>query len=127
MLRRHFLFAAAAAAATRPAAFGWATLSQKERVDRALAGRDLDRPPFTFWHHFGLKTAEAHAARTLEFHRLYHTDLVKVMSDFPYPKAPGKWYELKVNSNPFPDQIRSLELIRDGLNGGAYMIETVFN
>src|SRR5437016_13921839 len=108
MLRRHFLFAAAAA--TRPAAFGSATLSQKERVDRALSGRDLDRPPFTLWHHFGLKTAEAHAARTLEFHRAYRTDLVKVMSDFDYPKPAGKWYQLKVEPNPYPDQIRSLEL-----------------
>ena len=125
MLRRHFLFAAAAA--TTPAAFGRAALSQKERVDRALAGRDIDRPPFTLWHHFGLKTAEAHAARTLEFHRAYRTDLVKVMSDFDYPKPPGKWHQLKAESNPYPDQIRSLELIRDGINGSAYMVETVFN
>ncbi|MCU1272998.1 MAG: hypothetical protein JWO48_429 [Bryobacterales bacterium] len=125
MFRRDFLIGAAASSAR--VVFGRAALSRKERVDRALTGEDVDRPPFTFWHHFGLKTAEAHAARTLEFHRLYHTDLVKVMSDFPYPKPPGKWHELKVNPNPFPDQIRALELIRDGLNGDAYMIETVFN
>ena len=125
MLRREFLMSAAAVAT--PVAFGRAALSPKERVDRALAGQDVDRAPFTFWHHFGLKTAGAHAARTLEFHRLYRTDLVKVMSDFPYPKPAGKWHELKVNSNPFPDQIRALELIRDGLHGDAYMIETVFN
>jgi uroporphyrinogen decarboxylase len=125
MLRREFLMSAVAA--VTPAAFGRATLSSKERVDRALAGHEVDRPPFTFWHHFGLKTAEAHAARTLEFYRLYHTDLVKVMSDFPYPKPAGKWYELKANPNPFPDQIYALELVRDGLQGNAYMIETVFN
>jgi uroporphyrinogen decarboxylase len=106
---------------------GAAALSSKERVDRALAGKDVDRPPFSLWHHFGLKTAREHAARTLEFHRAYRTDIVKVMSDFDYPKPAGKWYQLKVNPNPFPDQIRALELIRDGLNGGAYMIETVFN
>ena len=29
--------------------------------------------------------------------------------------------------NPFPDQIRALELIRQGLNGDAYFIETIFN
>ena len=125
MFRRDFLIAAAASSAW--VIFGRAALSRKERVDRALAGQEVDRPPFTFWHHFGLKTAEAHATRTLEFHRLYHTDLVKVMSDFPYPKPPGKWYELKVNPNPFPDQIHALELIRDGLNGDAYVIDTVFN
>lgn len=125
MLRRDFLLGAAASSAR--VILGRTALSRKERVDRALAGQEVDRAPFTFWHHFGLATAEAHAARTIEFHRLYHTDLVKVMSDFPYPKPPGKWYELKVNPNPFPDQIRALELIRDGLNGDAYMIETVFN
>jgi uroporphyrinogen decarboxylase len=125
MLRREFLMSAVAAATS--VAFGRAALSPKERVDRALAGQDVDQPPFTFWHHFGLKTVEAHAARTLEFHRLYRTDLVKVMSDFPYPKPAGKWYEVKVNPNPFPDQIRALELIRNGLQGNAYMIETVFN
>jgi len=124
MLRRNFLLTAAA---VRPLLRGAAALSRKERVDRALAGKDVDRPPFSLWHHFGLKTAQEHAARTLEFHRAYRTDFVKVMSDFDYPKPAGKWYELKVNPNPFPDQIRSLELIRDGLNGDGYMLETVFN
>jgi uroporphyrinogen decarboxylase len=66
--------------------------------------------------------------RTLEFHRLWRTDVVKVMSDFDYPKPEGKWYDQKViHNNPFPEQIRALELIRDGLGGSAYMIETVFN
>ncbi len=126
MLRRRFLTTAAGAAAAR-SVFAQAALSSKERVDRALAGRDVDRPPFSFWHHFGLKTAQAHAARTLQFHRDYRTDIVKVMSDFPYPRPAGQWYQLEVESNPFPDQIRALELIRDGLSGSAYMIETIFN
>ena len=49
------------------------------------------------------------------------------MSDFPYPKPPGAWYELKVDDNPFPQQIRALEQIRAGLNGNSYFIETIFN
>jgi uroporphyrinogen decarboxylase len=127
MLRREFLGTVAGIALTAPRLCAQASLSHKQRVDRAMAGQDLDRPPFTFWHHFELPTAKAHAARTLEFHRAYRTDLVKVMSDFPYPKPSGKWYQLKVKSNPFPDQIRALELIRNGLDGSAYIIETVFN
>jgi uroporphyrinogen-III decarboxylase len=124
MRRRDLLLAAAAA----PAIVRGAAMTRKERIDRALAGSDVDRTPFTFWHHFGLKTPEEHAARTLEFHRDYRTDLVKVMSDFPYPKGKGKtWYDLKVVENPFPQQIRALELIRDGLNGDAYFVETIFN
>jgi uroporphyrinogen decarboxylase len=126
MQRRTFLVSSTAAA-LGPILRGAAELRPKERVDRALAGKDVDRPPFSLWHHFGLKTAQEHAARTLEFHRAYRTDFVKVMSDFDYPKPAGKWYQLKVTSNPFPDQIRALELIRDGLKGSVYMIETVFN
>lgn len=126
MLRRNFLLSVAGASAA-PAFLRAAELSHIDRVDRALAGKELDRPPFTFWHHFGLPTPEEHAARTLAFHRAYRTDIVKVMSDFPYPKPPGKWYELKVEANPFPQQIRALDLIREGLGGSAYMMETVFN
>ena len=126
MRRRDFLTTAAGLALAGPPLRA-AALGRKERVDRALAGKDVDRPPFSLWHHFGLKTPEEHAARTLAFHRDYRTDIVKVMSDFAYPKPSGKWYELKVEKNPFPQQIRALELIRDGLHGEAYFIETVFN
>ena len=105
MLRRNFLLSVAGASAA-PAFLRAAALSPIDRVDRALAGKELDRPPFTLWHHFGLPTPEEHAARTLAFHRAYRTDIVKVMSDFPYPKPAGKWYELKVEANPFPQQIQ---------------------
>ena len=121
MLRRSFLLGATAAIARG------AALDPKQRVNRALEGRDLDRPPFSFWHHFGLHTAEDHARATLDFHRRYRTDIVKVMSDFPYPHPAGNWYDLKIEANPFPAQIRALELIRDGLDGRAYFIETIFN
>ena len=50
--RRGFLLSAAAACAAGQTA---ATMSHKERVDRALKGTAVDRPPFTFWHHFGLE------------------------------------------------------------------------
>src|SRR2546426_6024715 len=122
MLRRQFLFTGVTAAVLRGASLG-----PKERIDRAIRGGDLDRPPFTFWHHFGLNNPEDHAKATLAFHQKYRTDLVKVMSDFPYPRPSGKWYELKPESNPFAPQIRVLESIRKGLDGRKYFIETVFN
>jgi uroporphyrinogen decarboxylase len=131
--RRSFLVSAAALAGVALAqpifgkVAGRKPLTRKERVDRALAGRDVDRPPFTHWHHFGPQTAEVHAKATLDYHWKYKTDIVKVMSDFPYPKPEGNWYELKVLDNPFPDQIRALELIKFGLNGDAYILETAFN
>ena len=131
--RRSFLLSAAAAAGVAVAlpvlgkVAGRHPLTRKERVDRALAGRDVDRAPFTHWHHFGPQTPEEHAKATLDYHWKYKTDIVKVMSDYPYPKPEGNWYELKVLNNPFPEQIRALELIRDGLHGDAYILETAFN
>ena len=125
--RRKFLVAAAAVPAF--AANSGTALSRKERVDRALKGASVDRPPFTFWHHFGLEKEgpEKHAAAILDYHRRFRTDLVKVMSDFPYPKPTGPWYSLKAIDNPFPQQIRALELIRDGVAADAYFLETIFN
>jgi protein-S-isoprenylcysteine O-methyltransferase Ste14 len=121
--RRQLLYLAAAAA------LGATKMTAKQRVDRALKGQDVDRTPFSFWHHFGLEKlpAERHAQATLEFHRQFHTDLVKVMSDYAFPKPAGNWYELKVVSNPFPEQLRALGLIRDGLRGDAFFVETIFN
>ncbi len=125
MLSRRGFLAAAFAASVVPSA----KLTSKERIDRVLKGGEVDRPPFTFWYHFGLQDQPAghHAKATLEFHRKFHTDLVKVMSDFQYPKPGGTWYELKALPDPFPEQIRALEIIREGLGGTAYFVETVFN
>ena len=108
MNRRNFLSAAAATA-------GLARLSHKERVDRALRGQDLDRPPFTFCHHYKRPTAQLEAQDHLEFHRNYNTNIVKVMNDFDYPQsATGKWYELKPLDSPFPE-LATLKLVRNGL------------
>jgi len=117
--RRCFLAGMAGVAA--PAILRGATMSSRERVDAVLRGDDVDRPPFSFWHHFldKDKAAEAHARVTLEFHRKFRTDLVKVMSDYDYQSSQP--------ANPFARQIRALEIIRDGMAGDAYFIETVFN
>jgi len=125
MLSRRSLLLGSAAAFT----LRGATLTSTERVDRALKGADVDRPPFTLWHHFldESKPGEEHARSTLQFHDKFHTDLVKVMSDYPYPKPAAEWYAPREEKNPFPQQIRSLELIREGLHGQAYFVETLFN
>ncbi len=126
MLSRRHLFLLAGAAAAAPS-----SMTGKERVDRVLRGSDPDRLPFTFWYHFldEHEPGEKHAASTLEFHRKFRTDLVKVMSDYPYPgsSTSNRWWDLKVEENPFPQQIRALELIRDALGGRNYFVETIFN
>lgn len=126
--RRKFLRSAAAVALTRstfaPAA---ATLNHKERVDLALRGKDLDRPPFTFYLHYKRPNAHAEALDHLEFHRLYNTDIVKVMNDFDYPSSTsGRWYDLKPIDSPYPQQLETLRLVRDGLKGDAYFIDTLY-
>src|SRR5258707_11308511 len=129
MNRRQFVSAMAAATAmTAVPSFASSTrLSHKERVDRALRGEDVDRPPFSLWHHYKRPTAELEAQDHLEFHRRYDTDFVKVMNDFDYPRSKtGKWYELEPLKTPYPEQLRTLELIRDGLHGDAYFIDTLY-
>jgi uroporphyrinogen decarboxylase len=117
LTRRTLLFAA-------PAILRGARLSPKERVNRALRGQDVDRPPFTYWYHFldDNEPGTKHAQSTLDFQRKFRTDLVKVMSDYPFPSG-----LTRVSDNPFPEQIRALELIRDGLAGTKLFVETIFN
>jgi len=117
MNRRNFLSSAAAAASTVLASPLWGTgtskLSHQERVDRALRGQEVDRPPFTFYHHYKRPTARQEADDHLAFHRAYNTDIVKVMNDFDYPKSTtDKWYELKPVDSPYPDQLATLQRVR---------------
>lgn len=136
MKRRDFLSGAAAAAATtgfalsKPASArksGSPALTCKDRVDRALLGKDVDRPPFTFYRHYGRPTAQLEAQDHLDFHRAYKTDIVKVMNDFEYPKSTSaRWYELKPLDSPYPNQLETLRRVRDGLNGDAYFIDTLY-
>lgn len=126
MQRRTFLLGSALA----PSLSAAVSLSAKERVNRALSGKEPDRPPFTFWHHFGLQNQPPakHAQATLDFQRKFRIDVVKVMSDFPYPKGKGaRWYELKEEKSPFPAQLEALKIIKDGLGGEKHYLETIFN
>jgi uroporphyrinogen decarboxylase len=132
MTRRTFLTVSAGMLAAPPAVAGQpgrAALSPRTRIDRALAGRDVDRPPISLWHHFGLEQEgpARHAQATLAFHRDYRTDLVKVMSDFPFPKPGGAWHEVRALDDPFPQQIQALTAIRDALQRSAHFVETIFN
>ncbi len=123
--RRAFLFGSAAAVfcGRKP------ELTHRERVDLVLAGKEPDRQPFSFWYHFldENEPGEKHAENTLAFHRKFGTDIVKVMSDYPYPRPEGAWYELEALDNPFPEQIKALEIINRELAGSAHSIETIFN
>jgi uroporphyrinogen decarboxylase len=111
-------------------------MSKPERVKAALRGERVDRVPFTFWHHFGLEKlpGEKHAEATVGFYRKFDVDLLKVMSDFPYPlpeavkkvEALEDWQRLEPLKNPFPEQIRALRLINKELKGQVPFVETIF-
>jgi uroporphyrinogen decarboxylase len=113
-----------------------AQMSKLERVKAVLQGDRVDRVPFTFWHHFGLEKlpGEKHAEATLAFYRKYDLDLIKVMSDFPYPPPAGleklerseDWGRLEVLKNPFPEQIKALKLIHKEVKGQVPFVETIF-
>ena len=127
--RRQFISAMTAMTAVRSSSLAWGspTLTHKERVDRALRGEEVDRPPFSLWHHYKRPTAELEAQDHLDFHRRYDTDFVKVMNDFDYPRSStGKWYEVKPLKTPYPEQLKTLQLVRDGLHGDAYFIDTLY-
>src|SRR5277367_2440216 len=133
MKRRDFLSGAVAAAGFTLSMSGFAPksgsspLSHKQRVDRALLGQDLDRPPYTFYHHYARPTAQLEAQDHLDFHRAYNTDIVKVMNDFDYPKSTtDRWYDLKPLNSPYPNQLETLRRVRDGLNGDAYFVDTIY-
>jgi len=111
-------------------------MSKTERVKAILQGDRTDRLPFTFWNHFGLEKlpGEKHAGATLAFYRKYDLDLIKVMSDFPYPLPDGlekletaeDWGRLEVLKNPFPEQIKALKLIHKEVKNQAPFVETIF-
>jgi uroporphyrinogen decarboxylase len=127
--RRNFLAAAGGSLVARSKLSAETPISSRERVDRALEGREVDRTPFSFWHHFGLQkeSPERFVQATLDFHARFRTDLVKVMSDYPYPKPSGQWYDLQEEANPFPAQIQALTAIGKSLGRRAHFVETIFN
>jgi len=127
--RRFFFSAAAGSLMTIKNLRAREPLTSRERVDRALEGREVDRTPFSFWHHFGLQKEppERFVQATLDFHARFRTDLVKVMSDFPYPHPAGPWHDLREEANPFPAQIQALNAIGKSLGRQAHFVETIFN
>jgi len=115
-------------------------LTKIERVTRALKGEVVDRPPFSFWYHFGLQHMPGgkHAEAEIDFYRAYDLDFLKVMNDYPYPLPLGldalvtaqDWNRLE----PIPgshrcwyEQLEALSLISEAIGEEAMFIETIFS
>jgi len=139
--RRHFIAAGglfASVVMKRGAIFGGSKsqMTKIERIKAVLRAERVDRPPFTFWHHFGFEKlpGEKQAEATLDFYRKFDVDLLKVMSDysFPLPENMGAitefsdWKKIEPIKNPFPEQIKALKIIDKELKGKAPFVETIF-
>jgi uroporphyrinogen decarboxylase len=111
-----------------------------ERLRAALAGKAIDRPPFSVWYHFGTQHAspERTAQMHLEFLEAYDLDFLKVMNDYDYPMPKGmemvanpadleRLTPFDVTQAPMGNQLRAIEIIAKALRGKTLFVDTVFN
>ena len=111
-----------------------------ERVTSALKGGEVDRPPCSFWYHFGLQhmPGRDHARAEIDFYRAYDLDFLKVMSDYPYPlprglesvKTEEDWKRVEPvasNDRCWTEQLNALSTINGALGKEALFIETIFS
>jgi uroporphyrinogen decarboxylase len=115
-------------------------MNKIERVRATLAGKPVDRPPFTVWYHFGTQhaspeqTAEVH----LGFFEAYDFDYLKVMNDYDYPMPEGmevmatasdlkRLSPFDVTKTLMGNQLKALEIIAKKLKGKALFVDTLFD
>ncbi len=116
------------------------TLNKIERIKGALKGEEVDRPPFSFWYHFGLQHmfGSNHAEAEIDFYRAYDLDFLKVMSDYAYPLPHGldsvdseeDWKRiepLEANDDCWKEQLSALSIINDAIGKETLFIETIFS
>ena len=114
-------------------------MNKRERVERTLAGREVDRPPVSFWYHFGVQHAPGDriAELSLEFFRYYDLDWLKLMNDYYYPMPEGldelrsvddlgRLTRFDPSESPWREQLRAIEIIGRELDGEAYFVDTIF-
>ena len=114
-----------------------ASISKLERVQAALRGEKVDRPPFCFWHHFRPSgSARALADATLDFFGRYDLDIYKVMPDLPYPfprnsiESLNDWYllaPLATGAGNFGRQIEAVRKVRRSLGPDVPLVATMFS
>jgi uroporphyrinogen decarboxylase len=117
-----------------------AALNKIERVTRALRGEVADRPPFSFWYHFGLQhmPGRKYAEAQIDFYRAFDPDFIKVMNDYPYPLPRGldalasedDWKRIEPLAGPhkcWAQQLDALSIINRAIGKEALFVETVFS
>ena len=115
-------------------------MNKIERMMSTLKGNEVDRPPFSFWYHFGLQheTGRKHAEAEIDFYRAYGLDFLKVMNDYPYPLPEGReaieteedWKRIEpveASDQCWSEQLTALEIINEEIGREALFIETIFS
>ena len=115
-------------------------MKKKELVDRVLAGEAVDRPPISFWYHFGVQhgSGEDFAGIVLNYFRHYDLDFLKVMNDYFYPLPDGldairtaEDLQRLVLFDPaatgWREQFKALDILHAALRDEAHFIDTVFD
>jgi uroporphyrinogen decarboxylase len=114
-------------------------MTKAEHVQKVLAGDTVDRPPISFWYHFGVQFREPEkiADVALAFFRFYDLDWLKMMNDFYYPLPEGslglssiddlkKLRPLAVAQTDWARQLKALEIVKRELQDKAFFLDTVF-
>jgi uroporphyrinogen decarboxylase len=132
-------------------------MTKHERVQAAIRGKEVDRPPIAMWRHFPQDDMrpEKLAASTLAFYRKFGFDLVKVTPASGYYgddwglkaayrpnregtrtyldrpiKRPGDWSRLKaldVTIGTYGRELRAIRLIAEEVRGEAPILETIMS
>lgn len=115
-------------------------MTQRERILAAIAGKAVDRTPFSLWYHFRLTPPAGPnmAEAELAFYRKFRPDLFKVMHDVPYEmpdnmplvQMPEDWKRLPVldgRSGNYGAQLDTMRMIMAGKADDVPVIDTVFS
>ncbi|MBD3169702.1 MAG: hypothetical protein GF307_09490 [candidate division Zixibacteria bacterium] len=128
-----------------------------ERIDAVLRGEKPDRTPLSFWRHFFHRedNAEGLADAMLAFQQKYDWDFMKVnpraayhveawgaklkffgdefikpqIVEFPVNTS-SDWDKIETvdpSNQAFSEQLNALKMIKDGLGGELYFVQTVFS
>jgi uroporphyrinogen decarboxylase len=104
-----------------------------------LAGEQVDRPPVSFWYHFGTQHqgGEVVADLSTEFVEYYDLDYLKLMNDYYYPMPEGvreiadadglaRIEHFDVQASPWAEQLKAITLIARHFDGSLHFVDTVF-
>src|SRR5206468_367430 len=113
-------------------------MTASERVHAAIAGEQVDRVPFCFWHHFKHEgSGERMAKLTKEFFiDKFKLDIVKIMPDLEYPPPQDQLTvsdqlrflpRLDLDTPAFQEQLTCIRILRSQIGNDYPLILTLFS